>query len=326
MMRLLYLLDKGVSLGDFFSVVALIIPSLLFSIMPLITMLASIFVYNRLSEDRQLLILKACGLDDFSLATPALYVAAIFTILNLFISAYLMPVSYNKLKIQLGVMRNSYISSIIEIRKFNQISKDTTLYIEGMDSENNLYGIVLFDNRDPVNRSVIFAKHGLFNMDSGEAFFQLKNGLRQAYDSSDSMTRLYFDDLTVKIENEQLDVTHRNKSSLESFIGEMLNPDPSWSEDRQVRRKTDGHMRIIWPFFNLAFTFLGISFFLKIRHNRNQNWINLLSSFIPVVIAAFIHFTLQKLAYSNLNIIFLCYANTLACIIISIWNCKRKII
>jgi lipopolysaccharide export system permease protein len=234
-----------------------------------------------------------------------------------------MPVSYNKLKIRLGVMRDSYISSIVEVRKFNQISKDTTLYIDGRDSDSNLYGVILFDNRKPETRSVIFARHGKFNLEDGEAYFQLQQGLRQAYDSNKHMTRLYFDDLTVTIEKEQLDVSNKKKNSLESFIGEMLYPDPNMHPDTQKRRIADGHLRIIWPFFNIVFTILGLSYFLKIRPSRNSQWSKIMHSFLPVLLAAIVHFTLQKFAYKNLDIIFLCYANVLLCIIIGFLQCRR---
>lgn len=326
MLRLIYLLDKGMSVGDFFSVLALIIPSLIFSILPLITLLSSVFVYNRLSDERQILILKACGLSDISIAVPAIYVAIAFTFVHLLISAYIMPVSHSHLKKQMVVLRNSYISSIIEVRKFNQISQDTTIYIENRDNEKNLYGLVLFDNRDPDSKSVTFAKHGVFSLEDGDAFFRLNEGVRQAYDTTGNITRLYFDSLSIKIEKEELVDTRKNKSSLELFIDQMLFPDQELSEDQQNKLKSEGHLRIIWPLFNLAFTLLGISFFLKIRFRRGHSVGSLLAGFLPVIIAAFIHFTLQKFSYSNPNVIFLCYANVLACIMVGIWNCRRKVI
>lgn len=324
-MKLLYLLDKGVSAMDFLGVVVLIIPSLLFSVMPMVTLIAVVSTYSKLKEERQIIVLKNSGLDDFSIAKPALIIAAIITVFSFFLSAYLMPLSYNTLKNKLSFMRNNYISNIIDVRKFNQISKYYTIYIDKKDSNGNLEGIILFDNSVQNSKSVLFAKYGNVYMGKEEMQFELSDGVRQAYDSNDNITRMHFDNLTVKIASDVSEVTGRTRNSLELYINEMLFPDAELDQEKQMRLIAEGHNRIIWPLFNFIFVFLTLSFFLKIGFHRHFQWKPILLCLIPALVATFIHFTLQKYSYSNLDIIYLCYGNILLCIIFSIWQLKRKV-
>lgn len=323
-MRHLYLLDKGVSITNFFKLIILIIPSLLFSIMPVVTIIAVLFVYQKLSDERQLIILKSSGLSELEIAKPALTAAMIITMLSYLVSAYLMPVSYNSLKNKLNNFKNSYVSNIVDVRKFNAISKNITIYV---DKKNNLgqpEGIILFDNKVPAEKVVFFAKTGKFHLDNNTAYLELNDGIRQAYDSKSNLTKMVFDNLVVKIESDANENENRIKNSLELFIHEMLSPDPLLPIQNQIRLKIDGHQRIIWPMFSYVFTFILLSFYLKKPYNRKASMINNMYCLLPVIFMSFIHFSLQKLAYSNFYFIYLCYLNIIMGIIFSIWQCTRK--
>ncbi len=132
-MRLLNFLEGGVSVLDFFKLVSLIIPSLVFYIAPIITLLAVIFAYNKLKEEQQILVLQSSGLSNLAICKPGLIVAVMMTLVSFSISAYFMPLSYNMLKDRINYMRDTYISSTITPKRFNQISNDMTLHVKEAD-------------------------------------------------------------------------------------------------------------------------------------------------------------------------------------------------
>jgi lipopolysaccharide export system permease protein len=326
-LKLLYLIDKGIKIKDFLGIIILIAPSLLFMVMPVITVLAVIYVYIKLKEQRQLLILRASGLSDLSLARPALFLAFLITIFAYYISAYLMPLSYSSLKRDLSNLKDSYLSNVIDVRTFNQLSKTTTIYVHQKDDNGLLSGIVLFDNRNPEARSVIFANHGSIIMNNGLPSFELKKGLRQAYDNLGNFTKLYFENLMVEISNDnQNESEERIRDHMELYIQEMIWPSSSLPVEKQEKLIVEGHGRIIWPMYNYALTFLALSVFLKQPYNRNASVKELIKIIFPLVLVTYFHFTLQKLSYNNLSFIFLCYANVLGCIIFSIWRTRRIIL
>lgn len=324
-LNLVSLLEKGVELKSFIKLVSLLIPYLLFMIMPIISVIGVIYVYARLQDERQLIILRGAGLNNYEIAKPALLVATILTIIAAYISAYLMPVSYNNLKKNISNVKETYVSNIIENRTFNQISKYATIYVDRKNKNNEMQGIILFDNKIPENKTIFFAKKGeILNFDQQNTKFLLSEGLRHSYDTQGNITTLHFDHLVIEITSETQADSDRTKTSLELFIPQMLWPDLSIPIERQNRLITDGHSRLVWPLFNFVFVFLALATFLNFSYTRKTQAKQFIYTFVPVLIASYFHFTLQKMAYKDLDYLFLCYGNVFICIIFSIWQSTRN--
>ncbi|GAB4162197.1 MAG: LptF/LptG family permease [Rickettsiaceae bacterium] len=269
--------------------------------------------------------LRSAGLSNYAIAKPALLVAVYLTVISYYVSAHLMPISYNLLKLSLSGFRENYISSIIEARTFNQISKYITIYVSKKHSDRSMEGVILFDNKAPDNRTIFFAKNGeIITFDQQRTEFELTEGVRHSYDSSGNLTKLYFDSMVVDVVSDSTNFSNRSKTSLELFIHELLWPSDKVSIEKQSRLIIDGHSRLIWPLFNFIFVFLALSTFLNFSYSRKVNVKQYIYTFIPVIIASYFHFTLQKIAYKDLDYVFLCYANVFICIIFSILQSTRN--
>lgn len=324
-LRMIHFIDKGIPFNHFLELVILLIPSLLFMILPIITVLAIIYVYNRLQDERQLIVLRSSGVSNYDLAKPALLIASIITIIAYYISMHLMPLSYNKMKQRISNFRENYTYNIVSARTFTQISKDFNIYVDNKNLDGSFDDVILFDNKIPDNRTIIFGKTGKITIsNSDKTAFEFVDGVRHSYDKVGNLTKLYFDKLSVMITNETNKNISRNRTSLELYIHEMIWPDSTLTLDKQQRLITDGHSRIIWPLFNFAFVFLAISLFLDQPYSRKARVKPFFITFIPILLVAYFHFTLQKMAYKDLNYIFLCYANVFFCIIFSLWQSTRK--
>ena len=324
-MRMAYLLDKGIELTKFLKFTTLLIPSLLFMILPIITVVAVIYVYNKLQDERQIVILRSSGLSNFDIAKPALIVATITTIVAYYISAYLMPLSYNHLKQGLNDFRENYVSNIIDVKTFNQISKHSTIYVDSKNANGSLQGVVLFDNKTPEKKTVLFAQTGKIRSSQQDVTeFELIKGVRHSYDQLGNLTKLKFDNLIVTVGSEQNNDNARTKTSLELYIQEMLWPDANINLERQKRLIAEGHSRIIWPIFNFAFVCLALSIFLRQPFNRKSHIKQFVYTFVPILLVAYLHFATQKIAYKDLDYIFLCYANLFLCIIVGIWQSTKN--
>lgn len=328
-LKLLYLLEKGIEFIEFLKLIILIIPSIFFMISPFISVLAVIYVYNKLQENRQLMILRVAGLSNFALVKPGLFIVFCITLVSYYISLYLMPVSYSKLKHDLNNFRQNYISTstdIINPKAFNQISKDLTIYLYKKSNDGNLEEVILFDNRIPKDRTILFAKTGKIIIHNNIPLFQLREGFRQSFDSNNNITKLYFHELLIAIKNQNIAQNDRSKSSLELYVPEMLQPTSNnLSGESKVRLIVDGHQRLIWPLFNYALVFLALTMFLTTNNNsRKSNIKQLLYTFLPVMVVIYFHFTLQKAAYNEPLYIFVCYLNIFVCIVFSMWKINKS--
>lgn len=323
-LKLLYLLDKGVSPVDFLKLNILIVPSLFFMISPLVSVIAVIYAYNKLQEERQLIIFKASSLSNLAIAKPALIIAIFITLFSYYVSLYLTPLSYGKLKYDLNNFRENYVSNFITEKTFNQLSKYTTIYVERKDAGGRLNGIVLFDSKASKERTVLFAKTGKMVMHGTVPLFQLESGFKQSFDENNNITKLHFDKLLVEIQRNDPFKSDRDKTSLELYINEMLWPDDKLSEQKKNRLMVDAHERLVWPLFNYCLVFLALSMFLTQKTpNRKTNIKQITSTIIPLFIVVYFHFSLQKIAYHEPLYIFACYLNIFFCIVFSIWRINK---
>lgn len=328
-LKMLYLIDKGIKAQDFLNLIILVIPSLLFILLPFATVIAVIYTYNALSERRQIIILQNLGLNNIQLASPALMVALMVTLFAYYISTSLLPLSYSKLKSDINFMKNNYASNMLDEKTFNTISKDITVYFDKKLPDGTMKSLIIFDNRKHDNHAILFSRSGMFKIYNNSSSFQLKNGVRQVYDHNGNLSNLLFDVLAVELvsnNGKKLVREEYNREINEYYIDELLKPNNILSEQRKIKLMAEGHQRLIWPMYNFVLVFLTLSVFLQHPYNKKSSLRQILITALSAIIITYLHFILQNLASKDLNFIFACYANIIIAIILSLYLYFHKII
>lgn len=321
LLKLLNLLDKGIGLFDFFQLSILLIPSLLYLTLPIIITISVAYAYNKLRIDRQIIILSSNGINNINLINPAIILCTIITIFAYMNSAYFMPKSYNILKKDIYKIKNNYVAKIITPKTFTQISKKTTIYVKEQNKDGSIAGVVIFDNRVPAEKSVIFAKKGDIKIIDQKPIIYLFDGIRQAYDSSNNITKLRFDSLV-------LDIGHSESQNLESkkqinnagmYIQDLLFPTDNTEPYNVKRAIVDGHNRILWPLYNIILPLIVLSILLKTPYSRVVQYKESFLIVLFVILAIVLHFSLEKMSYNNFKIIILSYINVILFALGSLW-------
>ena len=93
-----YIVNRGLPAATFISFVGLLLPSFLGIVLPIATFCAVLFVYNKLTMDSELVVLRAAGMSQMQLARAGLVVGLGATIIVYAISLYLLPLSYRAFK------------------------------------------------------------------------------------------------------------------------------------------------------------------------------------------------------------------------------------
>jgi lipopolysaccharide export system permease protein len=331
--KLIYLIDRGVSFKEFMFLVTLVLPSLIFTILPFAMIIGVLIGYNHLSYDRELIALSNSGLSSFSLVRPVLNVAVFVTIIGYFISLYLLPMSYSVLKSNLQHFRENYASNLVQERVFTRISKNVTLYVDEKKSGGLLKGVILFDNRSEGHNAILFAKSGRIRFYAGVPLFELNNGTRQEVDQFGKMTKMHFGILSVALGSDRCNadiiaesvdenelkrkcnsiIDPASRDLNEHFIGELFRPNYKLSNERMIKLKSEGHQRIIWPLYSLALTSLALGIFMQKPYSRRGNGAILLKAGLAVAVVIGLHFAARN-ASSKLEIMnVLSYVNIAIC-------------
>ena len=90
-----FLISYGVRLSSFLGLTIMMVPFILSIIVPFVTFIAVLFVYNKMIGDNEIVVMAASGTSPGKIARPALILAGILTlgnlILNLWICGRLWP-------------------------------------------------------------------------------------------------------------------------------------------------------------------------------------------------------------------------------------------
>ncbi|RYE06213.1 MAG: LptF/LptG family permease [Rickettsiaceae bacterium] len=321
--KLLYLIDKGISIINFIQLTTLILPLLLFIAAPLVTVIAVLYVYNRLMQEKQIIILKNLGLSNIVIASPALIFTLYITAISYYISIEGLPNSYLKLKTNLSFAKNNITSSFIKEKAFNKLSRNINIYVDAKSADGSMQEIVIFDRRIEEKPVLIIAKKGNFKKKEEIITLELFDGLRQVYDLNANLTELHFNFLSIQINDTKYNSKHSIKRDAnEYYIQELLKLKVNDNKGLIAQ----GHQRIIWPLYSFVLTFVALALLLEYMSDRKSKIIIIIKiSFILALITS-IHFTILNYATKNIEAIWGCYFNIIFTIFTGIYLYNRKVL
>lgn len=325
--KFLHLIDKGIDIGIFFHITTLLLPSLLFIVLPFVTAITIVYIYNKLSQERELIILRNSGLSNYAIANPALLLSVFVTIFAFYLSVELLPASHKRLKKDLHYVKNNYISKLIAEKTFNKLSKYITCFVNQKSSNNKLNGIILFDNRNVTRPAIIFAKTGTINPYKETLMIELSNGSRQIYDKNGNITILNFDSLIIDLDKEDKrdsDSTTFRRNTNEYYIRELLNPHSSFNSNQKAKLIAEGYQRLIWPLYNFILPFIALAILLRQPYSKEPSNKSIFLIAAAIAITIFIHFSILNIAAKNLEIVYYFYIHIVIIISLGIWTYKHK--
>jgi lipopolysaccharide export system permease protein len=253
-------IDSGASSTSFWILTFLALPRFFEIIMPLSLMAATIFIYNRMTMDSELIAIRSVGYSPMSLARPALTLSVIVTVFLWAMTMWIAPKSLSNMHHMRQVIKASFSSLLFREGVFNQVGTGLTVYMRERTAEGDLRGLMIHDTRNKQqNPSTILAQHGkiVFNDDGHQAV--VYDGSRQEYDpKTGTLNRLNFERYTIDLPESE-PVRLRWREPEERTILELLRPNLSNQRDADSRREfaVEIHRRIVSPLLAMVFTVIS---------------------------------------------------------------------
>jgi lipopolysaccharide export system permease protein len=266
-----YILNKGLSVWSFLGLTALLLPSLLTIILPIACFVATLFVYNRMAQDREAVVLQAAGLSRFQLARPALLVAAVVAVVSYSITLYFLPLSYRYFKDLQDVVRQTQSYLPLEEGVFTSPVDGLTVYLRDRSRDGELSGILVHDGRQPDRAVTVMAEKGYLASGPDGGRLILVNGNRQEIaPGRRAPSILYFDRYTVDLSALDTETGgERWRKPNERYITELLNPSDHPDDQANIGRfRSELHERLTWPLYAPVFVLIGLAVLLSGEFRR----------------------------------------------------------
>ncbi len=281
-----FIVNQGVSITIFLTLTTLLVPSLVFMILPPAFFCAVLFSYNKLKVESELVVMQAAGLSNWKLARPALQVGAVMMAVCYFIAFYLQPVTYAKFKDMQVFLRNNYASILLQEGVFSTPVAGLTVFIRERDKQNILHGILVHDSRVAGSSVTMMAEEGeLVETPQGPRFL-MRNGNRQEVKDG-RLSFLNFASYALDISLYTNTMSSRYIDPQEMYVGDLLKADASVSESENNRRWAEGNQRLIWPGFIGCLTLVALSVLLSGQFNRRGHWQKLLFACVAAAVILF---------------------------------------
>ncbi len=274
-------LDRGLSMVVFVELTSLMLPSFFAVILPITTFIVVLFVYVRLASDRELVVMRAAGLSQWTLARPAVMLAMVATGVCIMLNLWLVPLSHTAFRQWQFEIRNQLVGVLLQEGVFSQVGNDLTVYARYRDPDGTLRGILVHDQRETGAPVTILAEQGRITNTPTGPRVTLLNGVRQQVERAAPnaapdtpamrLNLLSFSENSVDLARATRGEEVRSRDSRERSVEELLHPDPAEGlRDRELRRYyAEAHQRLSGPLTALSFALVGLAVALTGEFRRH---------------------------------------------------------
>ncbi|MBP5160909.1 MAG: LPS export ABC transporter permease LptF [Alphaproteobacteria bacterium] len=317
-----WIVNKGVAIGLFIHLTLLALPNFVAIITPIAFFVTVMFVYHRLLSDKELVVMKACGMNLWQLIRPAFWLATVLVVCGYIMTLWLIPSSITQFKHLQFKIRNGLVHVSIQEGIFNVLPNNFVVYTRVFKPSGELKGILIYDRRNPQKHVVLSAQEGIFMPTEEAIHIQMTHGKRFEYDKEKGIfSSLSFDKQTMALENKE-SVRQRMPGEAELPLHVLLTATEKGNglSAKDVREyRVEAVERLTRPLYAYVYLFVGLFPLLLGYYNRRGQASRIYFAVISVILLQSFAIGFSNLSQKNLWCLSLMVLNILVPIGLGVW-------
>jgi lipopolysaccharide export system permease protein len=263
------IVNRGLSAEVFVYLAMLILPRFLDIVLPIGAFIAVLFVFNKLTTESELVVMRSAGLSPMALTKPVLELAAVAWVILMVMSLYLLPASNRQFKDLQFEIRNRFVSSLLQEGSFTTISDKLTIYIGARNERGEVIGLMINDERDPQRPVTILAERGAFADSGGASRIIMVNGDRQQYDrDTGKLSVLTFERYVLDLDMMRDPSEARTREAQERYLPELFFPPEGTDQGTRDAYLVEANERLTVPLTAFSFAIIPLACMLPGEFNR----------------------------------------------------------
>tara|TARA_B100001248_G_scaffold261176_1_gene251471 strand:+ start:1303 stop:2421 length:1119 start_codon:yes stop_codon:yes gene_type:complete len=170
-----FVTEDGHSLKVYFAYSILSLPKIFSRILIFVFFISCFYIINKYEENNEILVFWTNGIKKIKVINFLLKFSIIFIILQLFLSLYLVPFSQNLSRIYLKNSNIDFLPTLITEKKFINIFKGLTIFVDGYDAAGNISRIYI-NEKIQQSSKIIIAKTGKIQKKGDQFTLKLYDG------------------------------------------------------------------------------------------------------------------------------------------------------
>ena len=155
-----FVIEDGHGLSVYFKYMLFSIPKILSKLMLVIFFVTFFYTVNKFEDTNELKIFWLNGINVKKFTINILSYSAIFVLIHIFLSVFLVPLSQNKARTFIQTSKIDFFPSLINEKKFIDTVDNLTIYIQEKIGPNSYKNIFLKDTKNKDKIKIIQAKFG----------------------------------------------------------------------------------------------------------------------------------------------------------------------
>ena len=263
------IVNRGLSIEMFLYLAVLTLPRFLDVVLPIGAFIAALFVFNRMTSESELVVMRAAGLGPAALARPVFILAGISFVALLSLSAYFLPASNREFKDLRFEIRNSFAAAMLQDGAFTNITDRLTIYIGRRNERGEIIGLLISDERDAQQPVTILAERGAFANGPEGSRIIMVNGSRQRFErATGKLSVLTFERYTLDLDMLRDAPMVRFRDAEERFLDELFWPAEDVDPATRQSFLVEGHQRLLIPLSVFSFVIIPLACLLPGELNR----------------------------------------------------------
>jgi lipopolysaccharide export system permease protein len=306
------IVSHGLSPFVFLRLTMLLVPSFVATILPITCFIVVLFVYTRLAGDRELTVMRAAGMSDYTLARPALLLAT-GTMLSCFLlNLVLVPASLTAFRAYEFEIRNQIAAFLLQPGVFTPVTNNVTVYVQARSPNDSLRGILIEDSRNPRAPATILAQTGQLQVTAQGPEVLLEHGSREEVDPrTGRLDILDFHSYTVSLAQASQADTPQLTSSAEAPLAQLLHPPSNIPGPDRGKWVVEAHRRLSAPLAVMSFTLIGLYASLRGMFRRHGGIVRPFAAVVIVTLLVALGLGVNNLAARDLGLLPLIWVTSL---------------
>jgi len=248
---------------------------------PMSFLLAILLGLGRLSNDQELLAMKASGVSPVQILWPISILALAVSLVTLFLTLFARPAANFALKRELYNVAKSRVSTALKEKVFNDDFPKILIYLEELKPPGITgQGVLIVDKRDKVREDIILGKAAIISTDEesntlGIKLFDGSIYTREKNHPGFSQTRFNIYDFKFDLDDLVGPVRQKGAGPKELPLNILLDTIEAKQQqgNKVIAERMELHQRIAFGFVPMIFCLLGVSLTLLPRQSRaNRSW------------------------------------------------------
>lgn len=306
--------NGGAPLGLFLYLVLLAMPPIVAVVLPIIFFAVVVFVYNKLTAESELIVLRALGLSQWRLAAPALFLGGMIAVLVFVLNSFVAPLANERMKTLQDLTRGQFAGAPINAGVFNPIGDKMTIYVRERKPNGDLLGLLIYQEQSNGRPTTTMAKRGILVEGEHGPEIIVYDVSRQEIDPKSGRPRTTeFERGTVDLQQVAEVLTTRWKEPSERTLPELLGGATGPQDASYANTfRAEAHSRIVSPFFAMALSLAAVYTLLGGPFDRRGQSRRILAGAVGVLLIEGLSIGLTNFARNHVVAIPLLYMAALA--------------